>query len=289
MAPSSPISSSLALTSIGARRDARVDSASAFINADACHRLPDETAALSHAGILFVCVDRLLYGTAPPLYVCWCRSAHAFLLQHTENLTDQGFTLAFESSSIGSSHIYAHARARGIKIAFSGAGGDEIYTDYWHTYPLAGNPPLSGHRLGVPKGTRPRASAANPTGGSPRIFPEDLEPVFPWFHFQGGMQRIVLRICEMVAGAHGMEGRYPLLDVDFVQEFLWLSADLKNSRVKAPLVNYLQNASYPHHNMKLGFNIKSYLRGSTRDTKWDCAPESSGMGPGACLPPSTQG
>ena len=122
------------------------------------------------------------------MYVCWCRSAHAFLLQHTENLTDQGFTLAFESSSIGSSHIYAHARARGIKIAFSGAGGDEIYTDY--------------QRISW--------------------WPKDLQNIFPWPAFFLEEMHDFLRKEELVAGAHGMEGRYPPLDVDLVQEWLWL-------------------------------------------------------------------
>ena len=34
---------------------------------------------------------------------------------------------------------------------------------------------------------------------------------------------------EYVSGAFGIEGRYPYLDKNVVQEFLWLDSNLKNS------------------------------------------------------------
>ena len=36
---------------------------------------------------------------------------------------------------------------------------------------------------------------------------------------------------------------YPFLDKQVVQEFLWLSSDLKNSHYKSPIYNYLTNTS----------------------------------------------
>ena len=33
-----------------------------------------------------------------------------------------------------------------------------------------------------------------------------------------------------MAGAHGIEGRFPYLDVDVVQEYLWLNTTLKATR-----------------------------------------------------------
>ena len=60
---------------------------------------------------------------------------------------------------------------------------------------------------------------------------------------------------EMVAGAYGIETRYPFLDFKVIQEFLWLDIELKNQIYKAPLSNYLKINNYPNHKKKLGFNI----------------------------------
>jgi hypothetical protein len=59
---------------------------------------------------------------------------------------------------------------------------------------------------------------------------------------------------EYVSGAYGLEGRYPFLDRAVVQEFLWLSADLKNSVYKNVLDNYLTMHNYPfQRGVKTGF------------------------------------
>lgn len=50
---------------------------------------------------------------------------------------------------------------------------------------------------------------------------------------------------EYIAGAHSMEGRYPFLDLDVVQEYLWLTAELKNRVYKHPVYNYLISNGYP--------------------------------------------
>ena len=60
---------------------------------------------------------------------------------------------------------------------------------------------------------------------------------------------------EYVCGAYGVEGRYPFLDKDLVQEFLYLSSDLKNKSYKSPLSNYLKKYNYPYDiDKKSGFN-----------------------------------
>ncbi len=60
---------------------------------------------------------------------------------------------------------------------------------------------------------------------------------------------------EIIGGSHGIEQRYPFLDKDVVQEFLWLKPELKNKYYKAPIHNYLNENNYPFTpNEKLGFN-----------------------------------
>ena len=48
------------------------------------------------------------------------------------------------------------------------------------------------------------------------------------------------------SGNFNIETRYPFLDRDLVQEFLWLTAELKNKHYKAPLREYLiRNKTLP--------------------------------------------
>ena len=70
-----------------------------------------------------------------------------------------------------------------------------------------------------------------------------------------------------MAGLHGLEARYPFLDRDVIQEFLWLTHDLKNSEYKAPIEYYLREHDYPFlPRKKLGFSADKNL---TRTTKYD--------------------
>ncbi|CAD7958962.1 unnamed protein product [Amoebophrya sp. A25] len=78
--------------------------------------------------------------------------------------------------------------------------------------------------------------------------------LFPWLNFFEGKMRDFLMKEEMIAGAHGVETRYPFLDPMLVQEFLWLSADLKNSIYKRPLLDMLQRYAYPLELGKQGFS-----------------------------------
>ena len=90
---------------------------------------------------------------------------------------------------------------------------------------------------------------------NPIPFPENLESVFPWGNFYYGSQSSYLMKEECVAGSLGMETRYPFLDRELVQEFLWLSADLKNAKYKAPIDFAFQKRQYPYFEGKMGFNI----------------------------------
>ena len=146
-----------------------------------------------------------------------------------------------DPGSIGLSYLCRLAHPLGIRIYLSGNGVDEIYTEY------NGNTPVlrtlhKGH------------------------FPKQLEPIFPWPMFYGGHMRNYLRQSDYVAGAHGMEGRYPFLDVDLVQEFLWLTYQLKNTRKKHPLHEYMANARYPLQVAKFGFNSGFKLAAGADET-----------------------
>ena len=86
-------------------------------------------------------------------------------------------------------------------------------------------------------------------------FPNNLESVFPWKNFFGNTQRAYLMKEEIVSGTWGIEGRYPFLDKQVVQEFLWLSNDIKNSNYKSVIHNYLIKNNYPFViKEKIGFN-----------------------------------
>jgi asparagine synthetase B (glutamine-hydrolysing) len=90
---------------------------------------------------------------------------------------------------------------------------------------------------------------------NPIPFPDNLEKVFPWGNFYYGSQSSYLMKEECVAGSLGMETRYPFLDRDLIQEFLWLSSKLKNDSYKAPIAYVFKQKQYPYFEGKMGFNI----------------------------------
>ena len=60
---------------------------------------------------------------------------------------------------------------------------------------------------------------------------------------------------EIIGGSYGLEQRYPFLDKMVVQEFLWLTPELKNKHYKSVLHNYMISHNYPFAlNKKVGFN-----------------------------------
>ena len=129
-------------------------------------------------------------------------------------------------ATVGLASIYTLANQEGRKVNISGQGADEIMTDY-SQWPWATQ--LKG------------------------VFPEKLEV---WRNFDGNYQRAYLTKEEHIAGAHGIETRYPFLDRDVVQEFLWLTPELKNRTYKAPLHEYLRRHDYPFDaGKKTGFLV----------------------------------
>jgi asparagine synthetase B (glutamine-hydrolysing) len=115
--------------------------------------------------------------------------------------------------------IHSLARREGRRVFLSGQGGDEILDArrHWPGY----------------------------------LFPDKLRQ---WPDFSGGFQTAYLTKEEFVAGALGTEGRFPYLDRNMVQEFLWLSPELKNRNYKAPLHEYMTRCGYPFdEGVKTGF------------------------------------
>lgn len=140
--------------------------------------------------------------------------------------------LTNDNGSIGISYICKLAREKGQLIYLSGSGADEIFSDYGYD--------------GI------KFYSHSTIGG---YFPDDLSKIFPWKNFFSNTQRAYLMKEEYVTGSYGVEGRYPFLDKDVVQEFLWLNSDLKNKYYKAPLHDYLMTNGFPFiENLKVGFN-----------------------------------
>ena len=84
-----------------------------------------------------------------------------------------------------------------------------------------------------------------------------LEPIFPWASFYGSSQITYLTKEELVGGSYGIECRYPYLDRQVVQEFLWLTAELKNKFYKNVLHNYMVENNFPYSIEKKGFTFYS--------------------------------
>ncbi len=130
-----------------------------------------------------------------------------------------------DSAALGLSKIARLAHQEGRKVYLSGQGADEIIADY-ALFPYQST--FKGK------------------------FPEKL---YLWENFYDGAQYSYLGKEEYVAGSHSVETRYPFLDRDVVQEFLWLKADLKNKYYKAPIQVYLKRNHFPFaEGVKIGLN-----------------------------------
>ena len=138
-----------------------------------------------------------------------------------------------DQASMGLAAICNRAKNEKRRIYFSGQGADEIISDYGF-----GGTKIYKH---------------SSFGGK---FPQDLNGFFPWHSFWDGTQVQYLNKEEYVAGHFGIETRYPFLDKDLVQEFLWLSPDLKNSKYKSCLDEYLKVNNFPFQpSEKRGFHV----------------------------------
>lgn len=122
--------------------------------------------------------------------------------------------------------INQDARRNGRLISLSGQGADEIIADYYCEF---ANPKMS-----CLKGNWNAATK-------------------PWPNFFEGWNRVFLGGSERIAGTFGVETRYPFLDAEVVQEYLYLSPELKASGYKAPISQRLKDLGFPFHLRKFGF------------------------------------
>ena len=145
-----------------------------------------------------------------------------YTIEYNEIVKDS--TIHDDPAHVGLGIICEQANKDGRKVYLSGQGADEIMSDY-----------------------APYLMAQSSLKGE---FPRDLKR---WHNFQNGCQESYIAKEEYVAGAYNIETRYPYLDKDVVQEFLWLKQGLKNRMYKAPLTEYLNRNDFPYEKTKRGF------------------------------------
>ena len=140
-------------------------------------------------------------------------------------------------ASYGISFIFNNAKNDGKRICLSGHGPDEIFSDYG----------FNGEKY----------NSGSEING---LFPENLKDIYPWTNLFKGLMQSFLSKEESIATLYSIETRYPFLDKNVIQEFLWLKPELKNKYYKAPLHNFLIENNYPFCcNEKIGFKCKKNL------------------------------
>jgi asparagine synthase (glutamine-hydrolysing) len=131
-----------------------------------------------------------------------------------------------DGATLGLATIAKLASAEGRRVALSGQGADEILSDY-----------------------SPWPEQSELKGRFPRV--QRL-----WRNSNHSCQESYLMKEEYAGGAFGIESRYPYLDANLVQEFLWLTPEAKNRHYKAPLREYLLRNGFPfEEGRKRGFRI----------------------------------
>lgn len=163
-------------------------------------------------------------------------SKHNNIIQEfCDNYSFNDYNYKKDKASLGLSVILDKAKKDGYKVCISGAGADEIFSDYG----INGRSVFFKDEYCTLKG----------------IFPKNLKTVFPWNNFFRGRQERYLYKEEMVASYYGVETRYPFLDTNCVQKFLNLNSVLKNKAYKAPLEFLFEKYKFPYEkNIKRGFN-----------------------------------
>ena len=147
-----------------------------------------------------------------------------------------------DQASVGLSKICKLASKKKQRILLSGSGADEIYSDYG----------MYGRAL-----SRSSCFGGKWPDNLNDILSNDPEDDVIWKSFYHFTQRDYLAKEEIISGLYGIEGRYPFLDKQVVQEFLWLTKDLKNNIYKSPLDYFMTKKNYPFDKeVKLGFEPK---------------------------------
>lgn len=168
--------------------------------------------------------DFLLENCEPFL---WDWSYHPKMPGYVENGFDMGSMLAKSKIINLSKQIDPE-----IKVMYSGIGADEVMATN-HFYSRG--------------------------WGNVDLFPNNLSDVFPWNNFFNGSMENYLKGDEYVGGCFSYETRYPFCDKNLIQEFLWLSCELKNEHAGSPykpaLSAYLEKENFPFHKIKYGFNV----------------------------------
>jgi len=132
-----------------------------------------------------------------------------------------------DPAAISMSAICRTGQVEGRKVYLSGQGADEILSDYSL---VPGQSQFKG------------------------VFPARIAG--PWLNFHGSCMASYLGKEERIAGSYNIETRYPFLDTRVVQEFLYLTPELKNRAYKAPLAALFARAGYPYEeNRKRGFGV----------------------------------
>ena len=161
--------------------------------------------------------------------------SHLLICKNTEpfqyTIPNENRMLTTDDGANNFATICRKAKRKNCKICLSGTGADEIISDYGH----------NGNKF------FPHSNF----GGK---FPDDLSSIFPWASFYGSTLESYIAKEEYVGGSFGIEMRYPFLDKQVVQEFLWLTAELKNKFYKAPIHEYFTLHNFPFEiNSKRGF------------------------------------
>jgi asparagine synthetase B (glutamine-hydrolysing) len=159
--------------------------------------------------------------------------SHAEIVERTEpfaytvhssssDYNERWLALVDDDGSNNFATLCRMARQKNCKICLSGSGADEIISDYG----------FNGKKM----------YQHSNFGG---LFPDELKIIFPWASFYGSTMESYIAKEEYVGGSYGIEMRYPFLDKEVVQEFLWITAGMKNAEYKAPIDYYLKKNGIP--------------------------------------------
>jgi len=172
----------------------------------------------------------------------WLRT-YAEPYQRPDSGAEGGYAALDNPASMGLSMVCREAAASGRRAMLSGQGADETMTNYGDR----------GQSVADYTGQQSFEAQQDFAG----LYPTKLEEVFPWANFFRGANQDFLQTIEAVCDAHGVEARYPFLDLAVVQEWLWLTPEAKNAAYKGPVEELLASAGYPYlPGTKAGFGAK---------------------------------